>query len=121
MKECSQYFHYFRTSFAVWMIIRYSIVKAILAILCESLAVCKHFFRLAWQALGSMTREEAQQKFIDQLSDLVPAFRPYVEALWADKLEKERLALVPSHNFVCVVLIDCKLYAKEVVGDVYEV
>ncbi|KAK4306360.1 hypothetical protein Pmani_021818 [Petrolisthes manimaculis] len=48
--------------------------------------------RLAWQALGSMTREEAKQQFINQLSDLVPTFRPYVEALWADKLEKERLA-----------------------------
>ncbi|XP_045608935.1 Golgi resident protein GCP60 [Procambarus clarkii] len=48
--------------------------------------------RLAWQALGSMSREEAKQQFIDKVSDLVPTFRPYVEALWADKLEKERLA-----------------------------
>ncbi|XP_063874742.1 Golgi resident protein GCP60-like isoform X1 [Scylla paramamosain] len=48
--------------------------------------------RLAWQALGPMTREEAKQQFINKLSDLVPTFRPYVEALWADKVEKERLA-----------------------------
>ncbi|XP_050737484.1 Golgi resident protein GCP60-like isoform X1 [Eriocheir sinensis] len=48
--------------------------------------------RLAWQALGPMTREEAKQQFINKLSDLVPTFRPYVEAMWADKLEKERLA-----------------------------
>ncbi|KAK7070283.1 Golgi resident protein GCP60 [Halocaridina rubra] len=48
--------------------------------------------RLAWQALGSMSREDAMQQFIDNLNDLVPTFRPYVEALWADKLEKERIA-----------------------------
>ncbi|KAK8723189.1 hypothetical protein OTU49_011895, partial [Cherax quadricarinatus] len=48
--------------------------------------------RLAWQNLGSMSREEAKQQFIDKLSDMVPTFRPYVEALWADKLEKERQA-----------------------------
>ncbi|XP_066946654.1 Golgi resident protein GCP60 [Macrobrachium rosenbergii] len=48
--------------------------------------------RLAWQALGSMSREDAMQQFIDSLSDLVQTFRPYVEALWADKIEKERLA-----------------------------
>ncbi|XP_042208402.1 Golgi resident protein GCP60-like isoform X2 [Homarus americanus] len=48
--------------------------------------------RLAWQALGSMSREEAKQQFISTLSNLVPTFRPYVEAMWADKLEKERLA-----------------------------
>ncbi|KAG0722468.1 Golgi resident protein GCP60 [Chionoecetes opilio] len=48
--------------------------------------------RLAWQALGPLTREEAKQQFINKVTDLVPTFRPYVEALWADKLEKERIA-----------------------------
>ncbi|XP_047501700.1 Golgi resident protein GCP60-like [Penaeus chinensis] len=48
--------------------------------------------RLAWQTLGSMSREVAMEQFVNKLTDLVPTFRPYVEALWADKLEKERLA-----------------------------
>ena len=48
--------------------------------------------RVAWQALGSLSREDAMQQFIDNLSDLVQTFRPYVEALWADKIEKERIA-----------------------------
>ncbi|CAL4104531.1 unnamed protein product, partial [Meganyctiphanes norvegica] len=48
--------------------------------------------RLAWQSYGSLEKEGAMQLFVDKLSDLVPMFRPYVEALWADKVEKERLA-----------------------------
>merc|ERR1712179_305391 len=48
--------------------------------------------RLAWQSYGSLDKEGAMQLYVDKLGDLVPTFRPYVEALWADKLEKERLA-----------------------------
>lgn len=36
------------------------------------------------------------EQFVNKLTDLVPTFRPYVEALWADKLEKERLAYVKN-------------------------
>merc|ERR1712029_631541 len=44
--------------------------------------------RLAWQFYGSLDKEGSMQLFVDKLSDLVSTFRPYVEALWADKLEK---------------------------------
>ena len=56
-----------------------------------------YFFRLAWQALGSLSNNDAMQSFVERLSDLAPTFKPYVEAIWADKLEKERLAWVISN------------------------
>lgn len=48
-----------------------------------------------------MSREVAMEQFVNKLTDLVPTFRPYVEALWADKLEKERLAYVEDVEQVC--------------------
>ncbi|GLH15424.1 hypothetical protein R5R35_009763 [Gryllus longicercus] len=48
--------------------------------------------RLAWQALGSMSREEAMQGFVERLDGLCPLFKPFVEAHKRDIEERERLA-----------------------------
>ena len=46
--------------------------------------------RVAWQSLGTMAKEEAMQKFVDQLQALCPLFKPYLEAHKAEREEQER-------------------------------
>ncbi|KAB7507508.1 Golgi resident protein GCP60 [Armadillidium nasatum] len=46
---------------------------------------------LAWQSLGNITKEAAITRFIERLNNLTPTFKPYLEAVLADRLEKERL------------------------------
>lgn len=49
--------------------------------------------RVAWQQLGSISREQSQEGFLDQLDRLCPMFKPYVEAIKKDSEEKRRLAV----------------------------
>lgn len=49
--------------------------------------------RVAWQQLGSISREQSQEGFIDLLDRLCVMFRPYVEAIKKDQEEKQRLAV----------------------------
>lgn len=48
--------------------------------------------RLAWQQLGSLTRPQAQDGFLELLDRLCPMFKPYVEAIKQDRSEKRRVA-----------------------------
>lgn len=48
--------------------------------------------RLAWQNLGSITKSQAMEGFIDLLDRSCAAFKPYIEAIKKDREEKERLA-----------------------------
>lgn len=49
--------------------------------------------RVAWQNLGTISKAQSMEGFIDLLDRLCPAFRPYVEAIKKDKEEKQRLAM----------------------------
>ncbi|RXG52851.1 Golgi resident protein GCP60 [Armadillidium vulgare] len=42
-------------------------------------------------SLGNITKEAAITRFIERLNNLTPTFKPYLEAVVADRLEKERL------------------------------
>ncbi|KAJ8895072.1 hypothetical protein PR048_000397 [Dryococelus australis] len=48
--------------------------------------------RLAWQALGDISRQDAMVGFVELLDKTCPIFRPYVEAHKRDEEERERLA-----------------------------
>lgn len=48
--------------------------------------------RLAWQSLGSTTREEAMAGFVKLLNKLCPLFKPFIEAHKWDVEERERIA-----------------------------
>uniref|UniRef100_A0A182N521 ACB domain-containing protein n=1 Tax=Anopheles dirus TaxID=7168 RepID=A0A182N521_9DIPT len=48
--------------------------------------------RIAWQQLGTITKLQAMEGFIDLLDRLCPLFKPYVEAIKKDKEEKARRA-----------------------------
>lgn len=48
--------------------------------------------RIAWQSLGSITKSQAMEGFIDLLDRSCAAFKPYIEAIKKDREEKERLA-----------------------------
>lgn len=49
--------------------------------------------RVAWQQLGSISRVQSQEGYIDALDRLCPSFRPYIEAIKQDRDEKQRLAV----------------------------
>lgn len=48
--------------------------------------------RIAWQHLGTITKLQAMEGFIDLLDRLCPLFKPYVEAIKKDREEKFRQA-----------------------------
>lgn len=48
--------------------------------------------RIAWQHLGTITKLQAMEGFIDLLDRLCPMFKPYVEAIKKDREEKLRQA-----------------------------
>lgn len=48
--------------------------------------------RMAWQNLGTITKSQAMEGFIDLLDRSCGAFKPYIEAIKKDREEKERLA-----------------------------
>uniref|UniRef100_A0A182JB25 ACB domain-containing protein n=1 Tax=Anopheles atroparvus TaxID=41427 RepID=A0A182JB25_ANOAO len=48
--------------------------------------------RIAWQQLGTITKLQAMEGFIDLLDRLCPLFKPTVEAIKKDKEEKARQA-----------------------------
>ncbi|XP_058058139.1 Golgi resident protein GCP60 [Anopheles bellator] len=48
--------------------------------------------RIAWQQLGTITKLQAMEGFIDLLDRLCPLFKPFVEAIKKDKEEKLRKA-----------------------------
>lgn len=48
--------------------------------------------RIAWQHLGTITKLQAMEGFIDLLDRLCPLFKPYVEAIKKDREEKLRQA-----------------------------
>lgn len=48
--------------------------------------------RIAWQHLGTITKLQAMEGFIDLLDRLCPLFKPYVEAIKKDREEKLRKA-----------------------------
>ncbi|XP_065095385.1 Golgi resident protein GCP60 isoform X2 [Ochlerotatus camptorhynchus] len=50
--------------------------------------------RIAWQHLGTITKLQAMEGFIDLLDRLCPQFKPYVEAIKKDREEKARQAQV---------------------------
>lgn len=50
--------------------------------------------RIAWQHLGTITKFQAMEGFIDLLDRLCPQFKPYVEAIKKDREEKARQAQV---------------------------
>lgn len=55
--------------------------------------------RIAWQHLGTITKLQAMEGFIDLLDRLCPLFKPYVEAIKKDREEKMRQAqLEESHR-----------------------
>lgn len=49
--------------------------------------------RVAWQNLGSMSKEEAIDGFVDLIDKLCPSFSPYLEAVKKNKEENLRLEL----------------------------
>lgn len=49
--------------------------------------------RVAWQNLGSMSKEEAIDRFIELIDKLCPSFSPYLEAVKKNKEEMLRLEL----------------------------
>lgn len=49
--------------------------------------------RIAWQQLGTISKAQAMEGFLDLLDRLCPLFKPYVEAIKKDKEEKQRIAL----------------------------
>uniref|UniRef100_A0A182PT13 Uncharacterized protein n=1 Tax=Anopheles epiroticus TaxID=199890 RepID=A0A182PT13_9DIPT len=48
--------------------------------------------RIAWQQLGTITKLQAMEGFIDLLDRLCPLFKPYVEAIKKDREERARRA-----------------------------
>lgn len=48
--------------------------------------------RVAWQALGNISKSQAMEGFVDLLDRLCPSFRTYIKAIKKDKEAKERLA-----------------------------
>lgn len=48
--------------------------------------------RLAWQALGDMTQEDAMKNFVDVLDSLCTLFKPFIEAHKRDGEERKRVA-----------------------------
>lgn len=48
--------------------------------------------RLAWQQLGTISKSQAMEGFVDSLDRLCPSFRAYIEAIKRDREEKERAA-----------------------------
>lgn len=48
--------------------------------------------RIAWQQLGTISKGQAMEGFLDLLDRLCPLFKPYVEAIKKDKEEKQRIA-----------------------------
>lgn len=48
--------------------------------------------RIAWQHLGTITKLQAMEGFIDLLDRLCPQFKPFVEAIKKDREEKARQA-----------------------------
>ena len=48
------------------------------------------FFRLAWQKLGDISKEEAMKQFVDIVSNLCPLLQPYVDAHKREKEEQQR-------------------------------
>lgn len=48
--------------------------------------------RIAWQHLGTITKLQAMEGFIDLLDRLCPQFKPYVEAIKKDREEKAQQA-----------------------------
>lgn len=49
--------------------------------------------RVAWQNLGSMSKEDAIDGFIELIDKLCPSFSPYIEAVKKNKEENLRLEL----------------------------
>lgn len=49
--------------------------------------------RLAWQQLGTLTRPQSQDGFLELLDRLCASFKPYVEAIKQDRAEKQRVAV----------------------------
>lgn len=49
--------------------------------------------RVAWQNLGTISKSQAMEGFIDLLDRMCAPFRPYVEAIKKDREEKQRLAI----------------------------
>jgi len=47
-------------------------------------------YRMAWQCLGNMSREDAMAEFISFLRKSCTLFAPYVEAHVAERQERER-------------------------------
>jgi dolichol kinase len=67
----------------------------IIGILLYLIFVCWHGYavcRLAWQALGDASQDEAMAGFIELLDKLCPLFTPFVEAHKRDLEERERVA-----------------------------
>ncbi|XP_055594365.1 Golgi resident protein GCP60 isoform X2 [Uranotaenia lowii] len=50
--------------------------------------------RMAWQHLGTITKLQAMEGFIDLLDRLCPLFKPFVEAIKKDREEKVRQAQI---------------------------
>lgn len=48
--------------------------------------------RLAWQQLGTISKSQAMEGFVDSLDRLCPSFRAHIEAIKRDREEKERAA-----------------------------
>lgn len=48
--------------------------------------------RIAWQHLGTISKAQSMEGFIDLLDRLCPLFKPYVEAIKKDREEKLRIA-----------------------------
>lgn len=47
--------------------------------------------RLAWKALGDLSRSAAMKQFISELNRICPSFKPFIEAHNQEKVERERL------------------------------
>jgi hypothetical protein len=80
---CFDYLYVFSSLAQKIRILLYLIFKC-----CHGCAVC----RLAWQALGDASQDEAMAGFIELLDKLCPMFKPFVEAHKRDLEERERVA-----------------------------
>lgn len=54
--------------------------------------------RLEWSSLGSMSKLQAMEGFIDLLDRLCPSFKPYIEAIKQDREEKQKQARIEDER-----------------------
>lgn len=49
------------------------------------------FFRQSWLELDQTSKEDAIRRYVEKIDQLCQLYRPFVEAHWRERVERERL------------------------------